>query len=146
MKIVFDTVVVVRGLLDPFSWSGKLLFELGGHYEWVASPDIVDEYLDVLNRPKIATKFIAQENRDLATILARINRATIVHTPHVPAVCRDPSDDKFLAAAEAAGADFIVSEDNDLLSLREYMGTRICSPDVVLRELDLADGDGDGSR
>jgi len=46
----------------------------------------------------------------------------------VPAVSRDPQDDKFLACVRSAGADYLVTEDKDLLVLEEYEGTRICQP------------------
>jgi predicted nucleic acid-binding protein len=40
-------------------------------------------------------------------------------------VCRDPNDDKFLECAVAAGADYIVSEDLDLLDLRQFRDIKI---------------------
>lgn len=128
-------VVLVRGLIDPFSWSGRLLFEWHGAYEWIVAPEIVTEYLEVIHRPRIGNRFRPRENRDLNTVLSPIAAATIVYPTDIPAVCRDPSDDKFLAAAETADADFIVSEDNDLLSLAEYKGVRICTAEAVLQEL-----------
>jgi putative PIN family toxin of toxin-antitoxin system len=135
VRVVIDTVVLVRGLLGPFSRSGKLLFELSDVYEWIVSPEIVVEYLKVTNRTKLVRKYVEAENRDLAAILVRIAAATLVRPGHVPSVCRDPSDDKFLAAAEAGNADFIVSADNDLLSQGEYNGAHICTVEELLQEL-----------
>ena len=40
-------------------------------------------------------------------------------------VCRDPDDDKFLECAIAGEVDYIVSEDEDLLVIREYRGIKI---------------------
>lgn len=124
-----------------------LLFEWSGVYEWVVSPEIVTEYFEVLNRPRLSDRFKPREQRDLNAALALISAAVIVQPMTAPSVCRDPSDDKFLAAAEAGNADFIVSEDNDLLSLIEYKGIRICTAGVVLQELDLDNrrpGEGEG--
>jgi putative PIN family toxin of toxin-antitoxin system len=135
VRVVFDTVVLVRGLIDPSSWSGRLLFEWRGAYEWIVSPDIVTEYLEVIHRPRIGNRFRPRENRDLNTVLSLIVVATIVYPTDMPSVCRDPSDDKFLAAADRGHADFIVSADNDLLSLAEYKGVRICTAEAVLQEL-----------
>ena len=42
-------------------------------------------------------------------------------------VSRDVKDNKFPAAAEAAKADYLVSEDRDLLDLVEHEDTRIVS-------------------
>lgn len=43
-------------------------------------------------------------------------------------VCSDPDDDKFLEAAVAADADYIVSGDVALLSLKNYRRIRIVRP------------------
>jgi len=127
MRVVFDTVVLVRGLLDPSSWSGKLLFDESHAYEWAVSPEIVAEYLRVLKRPGLTRKYPAVENRDLQAMLAQIATATIVQPLIVPTVCRDPSDDKFLAAATVGEARYIVSEDADLLDLVSYEEIAIVS-------------------
>ncbi len=37
----------------------------------------------------------------------------------------DPDDDRILECAIAAGSDYIVSEDKDLLRMREFRGTPI---------------------
>ncbi|HTC22198.1 MAG TPA: putative toxin-antitoxin system toxin component, PIN family, partial [bacterium] len=43
-------------------------------------------------------------------------------------VCEDPSDDPILGTALAGMADFLVSGDKDLLSLKRYEQIRIVSP------------------
>jgi hypothetical protein len=42
--------------------------------------------------------------------------------------CRDPKDDKYLELAFAAGAEIIVSSDNDLLVLNPWRGVSILRP------------------
>jgi putative PIN family toxin of toxin-antitoxin system len=135
MRTVLDSVIFVRALINPFSQCGRLIFEYSDAYELIVSPQILYEYLDVLRRPELVRKYRTVATRSSDIVLDIIANATIVHPVHMPAVCRDPEDDKFLAAAEAGSADFIVSEDNDLLSLAEYKGTRICTAEAVLREL-----------
>jgi predicted nucleic acid-binding protein len=49
------------------------------------------------------------------------------------AVPRDPDDDKIIACAVAAGVEYIVSRDRDLLSLGNYAGIRIIAPEEFLR-------------
>ncbi len=51
-------------------------------------------------------------------------------------ICREAADDVVLATALAAGADAIVSGDQDLLVLRSYERIRIISPRSLLEELD----------
>lgn len=45
--------------------------------------------------------------------------------PAIPPVVRDPNEDKFLATALAGDAKYLVSEDQDVLTLREYQGVTI---------------------
>jgi putative PIN family toxin of toxin-antitoxin system len=43
-------------------------------------------------------------------------------------VCRDPDDDVVLATARSGRADYLVTGDEDLLTLKRYHGTRILLP------------------
>ncbi len=51
-------------------------------------------------------------------------------------VCRDETDDVVLATAVAAGADAIVTGDQDLLVLGSYQNISIVSPRSFLEQLD----------
>lgn len=67
-----------------------------------------------------------------------LSNSELVSTPPLPEpLCRDPDDDKFVACAVAAEAQFLVSGDQDLLALSDVMGVTILSPrtflDTVLR-------------
>jgi putative PIN family toxin of toxin-antitoxin system len=138
--LVIDTVVIVRAFIKPQSWSGLLLDTYRNRYELIASSAILAEYQHVTNRPAIQRKYIASENQARAAILDRLMGATMVEPDAIPAVCRDPGDDKFLAAALAGGADYIVSEDLDLLSMGAYEGIRICDTRTMI---DLLSNDDD---
>ena len=48
--------------------------------------------------------------------------------------CRDAKDNKYLELALAAGADIIVSSDEDLLVLHPWRGVRILRPVEYLAE------------
>jgi predicted nucleic acid-binding protein len=50
-------------------------------------------------------------------------------------VCCDPDDDQILALAGSAGADLIVSGDNDLLRLGSFAGIAIVTPVVAAARL-----------
>jgi predicted nucleic acid-binding protein len=69
---------------------------------------------------------------DLLTI-----QAEIVLAPTLPPVIHDdPSDDKFLEAAVAGEASYIISGDKHLLKLSEYQGIQILKPrDFIHRYL-----------
>jgi putative PIN family toxin of toxin-antitoxin system len=75
---------------------------------------------------------------EVAAFLKQFRTAVRIVTPvRLPSpVCRDADDDVVLATAIAAGADFIVTGDNDLLVLRSYEGIRISSPREFLMLLE----------
>jgi predicted nucleic acid-binding protein len=54
----------------------------------------------------------------------------------VSGVCRGPDDDKFIACALAASADFIVSGDKDLSDIAKYKAVRIVRAADLLKMTD----------
>jgi predicted nucleic acid-binding protein len=50
-------------------------------------------------------------------------------------ISRDPKDDPYLACALAAGAEFIISRDADLLELEKPFGIEIVTPRTFLNRL-----------
>ena len=123
-RVVFDTVVFVRCLLNPHSPAGRLVFQNWDRYELILSRAILEEILEVLSRPEIVRKYPI--NRiDLKGSFEALDRASIVEVEAVAAVSRDPKDDKFIAAAMAAGARYLVSEDKDLTDLVEVEDVKI---------------------
>jgi predicted nucleic acid-binding protein len=53
--------------------------------------------------------------------------------PTQGAVPRGPDDDKIIACALAAGTEYVVSRDHDLLSLGAYAGITMIAPEPFLR-------------
>lgn len=53
----------------------------------------------------------------------------------VSGVCKDPDDDKYLAAAVEGRATFIVTGDQDFLSIEEYRDVHIVTPRAFLELL-----------
>ena len=57
------------------------------------------------------------------------NNAIVVQAAPIPqSTCRDPDDENILGAAATARADYIVSGDEDLLVIKQYLGTIILNP------------------
>ncbi len=135
-KVVLDTVVLVRALINPRSGRGRIVFAHHGRYRLFVSEPVVREMLEVLHRPELTAKFRSLEGLDLRRVLDLLGQAEAVEVVHAPAVSRDPNDDKFLATAIAASADYLVNEDADLLVLGQHEQVKILSAASFLRLLD----------
>lgn len=135
-RAVFDTVVFVRSLINPYGRWGELVFSYQDRYQLFVSQQIVEEYLEVLHRPELAKKFKALTNLDLAKIIDLLGQAPLVEISTIPTASRDPKDNKFLACAQQAKADYLVTEDRDLLDIGEYQDTKIVTALEFLHILD----------
>jgi putative PIN family toxin of toxin-antitoxin system len=140
LRVVFDTVVFVRALLNQNSLYGRLVFGQLGHYQLYLSTPLVIEILQVLARDELVGKLERRRGAYVyvvAGLLDVFQRALSVEIPSIAAVSRDPKDDKILATAKAAAADYLVSEDQDLLVLGTYEGIRIVNAPTFVRILNL---------
>ena len=134
-SVVIDTVVFVRSLLNPFSFSGRIFFAHADDYRLILSAPIIREVLEVLRRPEITQKIRFVAGMDTRRVLDLLSEAELVEVSDIPQISRDPKDDKFLATAVAGEADYVVSEDRDLLDLGEYQGIKIVDVGTFLKIL-----------
>jgi putative PIN family toxin of toxin-antitoxin system len=66
--------------------------------------------------------------------LALLEEAEVVEPQERLIICRDPADDKFFQCGLAGGAEFIVTEDKDILAVSEYQTVRpISAADFIAR-------------
>ena len=115
-RVVLDTNIFVSMALGGHV--GKINDEWrAGKFILVVSEDIVSEYLEVLQRPKLRLK-----SRTIATIVNRVYRKAEFVTPEekIFVVLVDKSDNKFIETAIKGKTDYIVSGDKHLLDLKEY--------------------------
>ena len=76
-------------------------------------------------RPDVLRK-LRVTPREARAVLVRLQRqATLVRSDVAIRMSRDPTDDKFLECAVSGEANYVVSADADLLSLREVRGIPI---------------------
>jgi len=136
-RVVFDTVVFVRALINSYSYCGRLVFSHYQDYELILSPAVVREILEVIRRPELTARLSTLAGLDLRRVLDIVSGAEIVELDAIPAVSRDPKDDKFLATARTALAVYLVSQDQDLLVLGQYEGIQIVNCEDFLRLLEL---------
>ena len=134
-RVVLDTVVLVRGLINPYGVWGKLVFDRARQYQLGISPPLLTEYLEVLARPELTRKFkqLPDHMRDLLDLLSQ---AEIVFFSELPSFERDPNDAHVLATATYGDLDYLISAHNDLLDLHEYAGIPILNAAAFLQLLE----------
>ena len=137
IRAVVDTNILVRALIIPQGTVGPVLLRLRhGEYTLLYARPLLEELVDVLNRPRIRDKYGLSED-DIQTVIGLILLCGEAVTPEKSiTVCRDPKDDKFLEVAVAGEADVIVSGDQDLLVLNPFSGIPIIPPSHFLQMLD----------
>lgn len=136
IRAVLDTNVIISGLINPNGPPGKILKALrDGRFILVTSPEINDEVLQVMDRPRLKEKYgLADHLFDITFMLWNLSEE--VRNPPAIVASRDPDDDKFLAAAVGGSADYLVTGDiKDLLNMGEHEGIRIITPEAFLRIL-----------
>ncbi len=137
IKVVLDTNVVISGLLIPGSPPAKILdLWADSQVSVVISPPLVEEYLEVILRPKFAGLGMVHERQGLIEGLID-QQSSVLVVPEVTfhAVTTDPDDNLVLDCAVQGKTDFIVSGDSHLLELRELKGIPVVSPHELLDRL-----------
>ena len=113
MRIVIDTNVIISAVF--FGGMPRRLIEhlFNDDFTAFVSPQIVQEYAETYE--EVHKKY---SDRGNPAILQKILEKSTVFIPQKEvAICRDPDDDKFISCALEGKCLYIVSGDNDLLSL-----------------------------
>lgn len=132
IKAILDTNVIISGIF----WKGAPFEILKAwqkqRFGLAISLPILDEYRRVLNEMTKKRPFPV-----LSSILELIEFHSEMVEPvsFARKVCSDPDDDKFLEAALAADADYVVSGDAALLSLKNHHRIQIVRPAQFLKLL-----------
>ena len=137
-RAVLDTNVIVSGTIIP-SGSPAIIIDAWreGRFSLVTSEAIIDEVKRVLNDDRIRSSYPKLKNAHVGKIVNLLRNQSVL-TPgnlSLSVVERDPDDDKFVVAAVEGRAQFIVSGDQDLLSLNRYESTRILTPAEFLKRI-----------
>lgn len=139
MIVVFDSNVLIP-LILPASRSTLLMnrLEEAGH-KVAAAPAILEEVADKLRTKKTLREWLDLPDKDIEQFINDLPRM-LVRTPGLVdakgAVPDDPKDDKILAAAQEAGAEYVVSDDKHLRKLKVWRGVRILNRIEFSAELD----------
>lgn len=138
-KLVLDSTILVSAFLKalPGGASFDLLEQVhAGNCELYLSDDILEETARVLLTSKrIRARYRYPDEAAIRYCQGLAGLAILIaEVPNIRVV-RDPTDDKILACAVAAAAEYLVTRDDDLLSLKKYENTLMVSPEALLKML-----------
>lgn len=129
-RIVLDTGVLVSAAIRPQSVPALALEKALLQFDVCASHATLQELETVLMRPKF-DPYLPGEQREafVAGIRAHI---TLIEVTQVITDCPDPKDNMFLALADTAMAELIVSSDPHLTDMHPWRGIAIMPPSAFL--------------
>jgi putative PIN family toxin of toxin-antitoxin system len=129
IRVVIDTNVFVSSF---FGGNPRRIIDLWKNEEIVLclSKDVLDEYIDVLQRVGLKDE---DEIGELLSLFAKgFNILFTAKTPKIEAVEEDPEDDKFRECAVALKAEVVVTGDKALRTVGDYIGIKILTPQEFL--------------
>ena len=135
MRLVFDTNVLISGLLSDNSVPQKIFDYAQANAILLISQETFQELAEVLTRSKF-DRYISLEKRSKFLNLLSLNAEMIEITTKIN-LCRDPKDNKFLELAVNGKADYLISGDQDLLILNPFQEISILSPQAFMSISDL---------
>ena len=133
IKAVFDTNILVSATF----WTGSSfkLVELADVKKIISilSSELILEYQRIINSDEIIEK-VEHKKLILSEVVRRVIEQSILVEPNfkLEVVRDDPNDNKVLECAKAGKVDFVVTNDNHLLKLKEFEGIRIVTPQEFL--------------
>jgi uncharacterized protein len=131
LRLVIDTNVVVSAALKPEGLQRTVvLLAMSNPARWYVSDPIVSEYTMVLARPELKLR------RSLRQQLLQLinNPACVVTASPLPQITSDPADNTFIECADAARADYLIT-DNQRHFAKFWKNTKIISSSEFLSVL-----------
>jgi len=126
VKVVLDTNVFISGIFWRGSSNKVIMSWKEGKFTLVTSLEIISEIIKVLKDFKI--KLSDDMIREWIDLIVR-NSIIVEPKERINIVKDDPKDNIFIETAAAGNADYVISQDNHLLKLKEFKGIKIIAPE-----------------
>jgi uncharacterized protein len=134
MRLILDTNLWVSFLIsNKYVKLDTLLFD---HKSTLLfSRDLLEEFITVVNRPKLSKYFSKSDVADLLDTIDQV--AVYIEVTSEISECRDPKDNFLLALAVDGNADYLLTGDKDLLVLGEIGKTNIMTISDFLNQMGI---------
>lgn len=122
VKIVLDTNLLIAARWNKISQSNAILdMCISGLLQAGYTSEVKKENLHILSKVRAPKDYMFK-------ILKFYETATQVTSTKKISASIDDADNRFLEAAKAFDADYLISNDHHLLDLKEYCGIKILKP------------------
>jgi putative PIN family toxin of toxin-antitoxin system len=131
IRLAVDVNVWISTLLSPkFQLRTRIVFN--PKYRLIVSEELFDELDDAVHKPHLERQI---NHTDYMALVAKLRTlAELIDVHSTVEICRDPKDNFLLALAKDGNADYLITGDNDLLSMKQFEQTKI----VMLSEFEAA--------
>lgn len=155
-RVVFDCNVLLQAAAREKSVAARCLnLAERSRIQLCLSREVLAEAEDVLNRPEIRAHFPDLSDEIVGAFLKRLQHLSVLvrSVPKKFSYPRDEDDEPYINLAVAAGADFIISRDRDLLDLmtghadeckefrQRFRPLRVIEPVEFLRLIEEREGE-----
>lgn len=139
IRVVLDANVFASAFIQSKGPSGRILRLLVDTrtFELVTTQPILTEAERCLFYPRVRKRITLTDDKIQQALAAIALLADVVTTDlELNVVAQDPDVNKILAAAVEGKAQYVVTGDSDLLTMKVYEGIRIIPPAGFLKILD----------
>ena len=126
MKVVLDTNIFISGIFWKGSSNRIITNWKEGKFTLVTSLEAISEVIKILKDFKI--KLSDEMIKEWVDLIVR-NSMIVEPKEKISIIKDDPKDNIFIETAVAGNVDYIVSQDNHLLKLKEFRGIKIITPE-----------------
>lgn len=119
MRVVLDANVLVSAVISTAGPPREIVGAwVDGSFELLASPALLEELRDVLDRPSFRRWVSAATAAEFIVGIGE-DAVLVDDPPAQQGLTADPDDDYLITLARAAGADYLVSGDRHLLDVAD---------------------------
>ncbi|GMQ24287.1 putative toxin-antitoxin system toxin component, PIN family [Algoriphagus sp. oki45] len=123
-RVILDTNLWISFLISNRLNELDVLLESGA-VTLIFSQELLEEFLEVSERPKFKRFFKKTDIKALLTLIEDFGE--MIEVKSKINECRDPKDNFLLSLSVDGKADFLVTGDSDLLELKKIQNTKIVS-------------------
>lgn len=114
--IVIDTNVLISAVLSPNGTARKALNKVYQEFKIAQSKETYQELITRIYKPKFDKYISKEERKDFLDSIKKYSQ--FIEVKSEIKECRDKDDNKFLELAKDCYAQFLITGDQDLLSLK----------------------------